>query len=62
MRVCIGFGMSGWMYVVGGGFITLLLICMCCTACICSYKKMTSPKTGYNRDGSFDSTHSTLSR
>jgi hypothetical protein len=50
------------MIIVVGGFIFLLMICMCCTAIICIFININSGRSGQNRDGSFESTYSTVSR
>ncbi|CAF1384827.1 unnamed protein product, partial [Rotaria sordida] len=63
--ILLGFRIKEWIILIAGGFTTLLMICMCCTGLIFIYhvkKKQRLRQYSIYRDGSIDSTYSTVSR
>jgi hypothetical protein len=55
---------SGWIYPILGGLGLFVIICICCSLCICVFKRK-NQRSGQNsayRNGSFDSMYSDTSR
>jgi hypothetical protein len=57
--MCLDSGKTNWLVMIGGGFITLLILSICSIGCICICKKMKKRSNPADRAGSIDSTYST---
>lgn len=65
LSICLGFEVKDWLIIIGGGFVTLLLLCLCGVAFIFTFKSLRRQRLQQDpryRDGSLDSISSVISR